>query len=66
MKVPSAVAIAVPALGQLMVLMRALRGETVGAIDLAAPSLVALVLVVACLALQARLLSRETIVFSRS
>jgi sodium transport system permease protein len=58
--------LAVPALGQLMVLMRALRGESVGALDVAAPSLVALLLVAACLALQARLLTRESIVFSRS
>lgn len=58
--------LAVPALGQLTVLMRALRGEPVGATDIATPALVCLGLAALVLALQARLLAREAIVFSRS
>lgn len=56
----------VPALGQLTVLMRALRGESVALADIAVPGLVAAALVTLCLLLQARLLRRERIVFSRS
>lgn len=56
----------VPAVGQLSTLMRALRGEPIGPVDLLLPGLVCVVLAVVCLALQARLLRRETVVFARS
>jgi sodium transport system permease protein len=55
----------VPALGQQTVLMRALRGEPVGAIDVLLPSAIALAATAAALMLQARLLRDERIVFSR-
>jgi sodium transport system permease protein len=55
----------VPALGQQTVLMRALRGETIGATDIIVPSAVALAITAAALLLQARLLREERIVFSR-
>jgi sodium transport system permease protein len=58
--------LAVPALGQMMVLMRALRGDTVGTIDLVLPAVVCAVGIVLCLALQARLLRREAIIYARS
>ena len=56
----------VPALGQMMVLMRALRGEHVSTFDLALPGAVCLLGVVLCLSLQARLLRREAIIYARS
>jgi sodium transport system permease protein len=56
----------VPAIAQLTVLMRTLRGEAVGAYDLLAPAAVALAGAALCLWLQARLLTREHIVFARS
>ena len=55
----------VPALGQQTVLMRALRGEAVGAVDILLPSAIALALTTAALLLQARLLRNERIIFSR-
>ncbi|NWG76665.1 MAG: ABC transporter permease [Rubrivivax sp.] len=58
--------LAVPALGQLAVLMRGLRGEPVGAVDIAGPGLVCVALTALVLGLHARLLTREAIVFSRS
>jgi sodium transport system permease protein len=58
--------LAVPALGQLAVLMRGLRGEPVGAVDVAGPGLVCVALTALVLGLHARLLTREAIVFSRS
>jgi sodium transport system permease protein len=58
--------LAVPSLAQLMVLMRALRGEPVGALDVCLPAAIALALAAAALALQARLLRREQIIFSRA
>jgi sodium transport system permease protein len=57
--------LAVPALGQQTVLMRALRGETVGVADVTVPSLVALAITALALLAQARLLRNERIVFSR-
>lgn len=57
--------LAVPALAQQTVLMRALRGEAVGPIDILAPGAIALALTAAALLLQARLLRDERIVFSR-
>lgn len=57
--------LAVPALGQQTVLMRALRGETVSAADILVPSVIALAVTAAALLLQARLLRNERIVFSR-
>ncbi len=55
----------VPALGQQTVLMRALRGEAVAAVDILLPSAIALALTAAALLLQARLLRNEQIIFSR-
>jgi len=55
----------VPSVGQLSVLLRVLRGETIGAAHLLLPALVCLAAAAACLWLQARLLRRESIVFSR-
>lgn len=55
----------VPALGQQTVLMRALRGEVVAAVDILLPSAIALALTAATLLLQARLLRNERIIFSR-
>lgn len=56
----------VPALGQLMVLMRALRGETLGAVDLLLPAAVCIAITTVCLLVQGRLLRHEEIVFSRT
>jgi sodium transport system permease protein len=56
----------VPAIAQLTVLMRALRGEPVGAYDLWVPAAVCLAAAALCLRLQAGLLRREDIVFARS
>jgi sodium transport system permease protein len=58
--------LAVPSLGQLMVLMRALRGEAVGTLDVLVPGAICLVLAALCLVEQGRLLRREEIVFSRT
>jgi sodium transport system permease protein len=55
----------VPALGQQTVLMRALRGEATGAVDILVPSTIALAVTAVALLLQARLLRDERIVFSR-
>jgi sodium transport system permease protein len=57
--------LAVPALGQQMVLARVLRGETVAWPELLAPGALALTGTVLCLALLARLLRSERIVFAR-
>jgi sodium transport system permease protein len=57
--------LAVPALGQQTVLMRALRGEAVSVPDVAVPSLIALAVTAVALLAQARLLHNERIVFSR-
>jgi len=56
----------VPAVSQLTVLMRALRGDPIGPMDLLIPGAVCVGAAAFCLALQARLLERETIVFARS
>jgi sodium transport system permease protein len=56
----------VPAVAQLTTLMRALRGDRVDALDLLIPGAVCVAIGALCLALQARLLRRETIVFARS
>jgi sodium transport system permease protein len=55
----------VPALGQQTVLMRALRGESVGTLDILVPSAIALSVTAIALLAQARLLRDERIVFSR-
>jgi sodium transport system permease protein len=55
----------VPSVAQLTVLMKALRGEPLAAIDLVLPTAVCLAGLLGCLFLQARLLTREAIVFSR-
>lgn len=57
--------LAVPALAQQTVLMRALRGEAVGAAEVLVPAAIALALTAAALLVQARLLRDERIVFSR-
>jgi sodium transport system permease protein len=56
----------VPAIAQLTVLMRALRGDPIGVSDLLIPAAVCIAAAAGCLALQARLLRQETIVFARS
>jgi sodium transport system permease protein len=56
----------VPSLGQLMVLMRALRGEAIGTLDVLVPGAICLALAALCLTLQGRLLRREEIIFSRA
>jgi sodium transport system permease protein len=55
----------VPALAQQSVMMRGLRGEAIGALDVFVPGAVAVVVAAAALAAQARLLANERIVFSR-
>jgi sodium transport system permease protein len=55
----------VPSVAQLTVLMKVLRGEPLSAAHLLLPAAVCLAATVACLWLQARLLRRESIVFSR-
>ena len=55
----------VPAMAQQVVMMRALRGETVGAVDVLVPAAVAIGITVLALGAQARLLRDERIVFSR-
>lgn len=56
----------VPSVGQLSVLMKTLRGETVSLVHLAVPAAVCVAGTALCLLLQARLLRREQIVFARS
>ncbi len=58
--------LAVPVLGQQMVLMRVVRGDPVAPADWALPSLVAAAIAAACLAVLARLLRDERIVFGRA
>lgn len=55
----------VPAMGQQVVMMRALRGETVSAVDIALPAGIALLTTVVALLAQARLLQSERIIFAR-
>ncbi len=55
----------VPSVAQLTVLMKALRGEPLSSLDLWLPAAVCVVGLLACLYAQARLLTREAIVFSR-
>jgi sodium transport system permease protein len=56
----------VPSVGQLSVLMKALRGEQLAAADLLIPALVCLGLAALCLVIQSLLLRREAIVFARA
>jgi len=58
--------LAVPVLGQQMVLSRVVRGDTLTAIDYLLPSAVALTVAAICIALVARLLRDERIIFGRS
>jgi sodium transport system permease protein len=58
--------LAVPVLGQLMALSRVLRSDAPTAQDFLVPSAVALLLAVVAVALVARLLRQENIVFGRS
>jgi sodium transport system permease protein len=55
----------VPAMAQQVVMMRALRGEAVGAADVLVPAAMAIGITVLALGAQARLLRNERIVFSR-
>jgi sodium transport system permease protein len=55
----------VPSVAQLTVLMKVLRGEPLSWLHLALPAAVCVAATVACLWLQAHLLRRESIVFSR-
>ena len=58
--------LAVPVLGQQAVLSRIVRGDAFGLLDWAIPSAAALAIAVACVALVARLLGEERIVFGRT
>jgi sodium transport system permease protein len=55
----------VPAMAQQVVMMRALRGEAVGAVDILVPAAMAIGITLLALGAQARLLRNERIVFSR-
>lgn len=55
----------IPAMAQQTVMMRALRGESLDALDVLLPGAIAVLVTLACLWLQARLLREERIVFSR-
>jgi sodium transport system permease protein len=55
----------VPAMAQQVVMMRALRGEAVGAADVLVPAAMAIGITMLALGAQARLLRNERIVFSR-
>ncbi|MGE5160841.1 MAG: ABC transporter permease, partial [Betaproteobacteria bacterium] len=55
----------VPAMAQQVVMMRALRGEAVGAVDVLVPAAMAIGITLLALGAQARLLRNERIVFSR-
>jgi sodium transport system permease protein len=55
----------VPAMAQQSVMMRALRGEAVGTVDILIPGAIALAITALALGAQARLLQHERIVFSR-
>lgn len=56
----------IPSVGQLTVLMKALRGEALTATDLLIPAGLCLSLAALCLLLLARLLRQEAVVFARS
>lgn len=56
----------VPSVAQLTVLMKALRGDAIGAPELLIPAAVCASAAAACLWLQARLLRRESVIFARS
>lgn len=58
--------LALPSIGQLTVMLKTLRGETIGAAELLVPAAVCALGTAACLWIQARLLRDETIVFARS
>jgi hypothetical protein len=55
----------VPAMAQQAVMMRALRGETITAVDILLPGGMALAITAAALMAQAKLLRNERIIFSR-
>ncbi|HYM47199.1 MAG TPA: ABC transporter permease subunit [Burkholderiaceae bacterium] len=55
----------VPAMAQQAVMMRALRGETISAVDILLPGGMALAITALALAAQAQLLRNERIIFSR-
>ena len=58
--------LAVPVLGQQMVMSRVVRGDAIGALDYAVPAAVAFCIATLCIAAVARLLRDERIVFGRS
>ena len=58
--------LAIPVLGQQMVLSRVVRGDALAPVDYLLPSAVAFALAAICVALVARLLREERIIFGRS
>jgi sodium transport system permease protein len=58
--------LAVPVLGQQVVLSRVVRGDVITPIDWIVPSAVAFAIAAGCVALVSRLLREERIVFGRS
>ncbi len=58
--------LAVPVLGQQMVLSRVVRGDVLAPVDYLLPSAVAFTVAAVCVALVARLLREERIIFGRS
>jgi len=54
-----------PSVGQLAVLMRALRGEALAAHELVIPAAICLLLAALCLGIQTRLLRQEAVLFPR-
>jgi sodium transport system permease protein len=58
--------LAIPVLGQQMVLSRVVRGDALAPVDYLLPSAVAFAVAVTCVALVARLLREERIIFGRS
>jgi sodium transport system permease protein len=58
--------LAVPVLGQQVVLARVVRGDAFTLADWAVPSAIALAIALACVALVSRLLRDERIVFGRA
>lgn len=57
---------ALPSVGQLSVMLKTVRGESLAAYELLLPALVCALGTALCLAVQARLLRNETLIFARS
>jgi sodium transport system permease protein len=58
--------LAVPVLGQQMVLSRVVRGDVLAPVDYLLPSAVAFTIAAVCISVVARLLREERIIFGRS